>query len=277
MPKTAKEKSKRATTITLAIVFTISVTGYFVGMRQTVRETDGYQVSDPLEAYSHHAHDEPEAHLNVRIAPDYSQIAAAGFGPNADFKSHLSDLRSSPGDSAHPNPAFATEADLRAKRQSRRAYDGAPPIVPHPVAQGSAAVCIACHSEARQIGDVVAPAISHPVYTSCTQCHVSSKGLGSEWNTSEYDLHTGNRFTGDHQPRKGTQAYPDAPHTIPHTLHMRQNCLSCHGPLGTSPIRTDHPERQSCTQCHVPSADVAPKNFGESPFPYIEALIPTEN
>ena len=277
MPKTAKEKSKRTTTITLAIVFTVSVTGYFVGMRQTVRETDGYRATDPFEFETSHDHEDSELHPQVQTAPDYSQIAAAGFGPNNDFKSHLSDLRSSPLNGPPPRPAFASEAELRAQRDARRAYDGAPPIIPHPAAQGSAAVCIACHSEARQIGDVIAPAISHPTYTSCTQCHVSSQGLGSEWNTSEYDLHTGNRFTGDHQPRKGTQAYPDAPTTIPHTLHMRQNCNSCHGPLGTSPIRTPHPERQSCTQCHVPSTDVAPKNFGESPFPYVEALIPIKD
>jgi cytochrome c-type protein NapB len=260
-----KARSIKATTIVVAIVFTISVSGFFMGMRQTVRETD-----QNIEFTELHP---AETHHTVKGAVDYRDIAAAGFGPNAEFKSRLSSLRSGPSGGSSQT-RFASETELRAKRESRRAYDGAPPIVPHPIAQNSAAVCMQCHTEATIIGDVVAPAISHPTYTSCTQCHVSSEGLGSRWNTAEFDLHTGNRFAGDHEKKIAEQAYPDSPLTIPHTLHMRQNCLSCHGELGTSPIRTTHPERTSCLQCHVPSSDVDKRNFGESPFPFVKELIP---
>lgn len=148
--------------------------------------------------------------------------------------------------------------------------------MPHPIAQDSAASCLQCHRQSTRISDVIAPAISHPEYTSCTQCHVSGKGLGSRWNTAEFDLHTGNRFSGDHEKKIAEQAYPDSPLTIPHTLHMRQNCISCHGELGTSPIRTSHPERQSCSQCHVPGSNVEKQNFAESPFPFVKELLKAE-
>ncbi len=266
-----KARSAKATTIVVAIVFTISVSGFFMGMRQTVRETGHTETAIELHPET------DEVHQNIQVAVDYKDIAQAGFGVNANLKSQLSSLRSTPGSEAHPHPYFADEATLRIKRASRRAYDGAPPIVPHPIAQDSAASCLQCHSQATQIGDVIAPAISHPEYTSCTQCHVSGKGLGSRWNTAEFDLHTGNQFAGDHETKAAEQAYPNAPLTIPHTVHMRQNCMSCHGELGTSPIRTSHPERQSCTQCHVPSSTVDKSNFAESPFPFSEELLKARN
>jgi cytochrome c-type protein NapB len=267
--KSIKARSIKATTIVVAIVFTVSLSGFFIGMRQTVRET-----GQDVEYTEIHPE---ETHHSVQTAVDYKDIAQAGFGPNSQFKSQLSKLRRSPGSEAYPHPLFATETELRAKRESRRAYDGAPPIVPHPIAQDNAASCLQCHKQATMIGDVIAPGISHPEYTSCTQCHVSSQGLGSRWNTAKFDLHTGNRFAGDYEKKAGLQAYPDAPQTIPHRIHMRQNCISCHGELGTSPIRTPHPERQSCTQCHVPGNSVDQRNFAESPFPFTEALLPKKS
>ncbi len=264
-----KSKSVKATTILVAVVFTASVSGFFMGLRQTVRETT------LAEQSTHHDH-EDEQHSSVQAAVDYSQIAKAGFGPNSNFKSHLSSLRSNPVENLQTHPLFVSTDQLREKRESRRAYDGAPPIVPHPIAQDNAATCLQCHAQATRIDDVVAPAISHPAYTSCTQCHVSAEGHGSRWNTSDFDLHTGNQFTGNQAPAVKDQAYDDAPMTIPHTLHMRQNCMSCHGELGTSPIRTSHPERQSCTQCHVPSGQIDKSNFAESPFPFTEELLNTQ-
>jgi cytochrome c-type protein NapB len=34
---------------------------------------------------------------------------------------------------------------------------------------------------------------------------------------------------------------------------MRENCAACHtGPAAREEIRTSHPERTRCRQCHVP-------------------------
>lgn len=262
-PTPKRNKSTKATTIVVAVVFTISVSGFFMGLRQTVSESSNETV---VEETSHH---EVDTHSNAIPAPSYAEIGQAGYSPNSAWKSKLSDLA--------PNDAFdsmiSTDSDeLRYRRQTRRAYDGAPPVVPHPIDQWTAESCLQCHGDALRIGDVVAPGISHPEYTSCTQCHVSSEGLGSQWNTSDFDLHTGNHFGGYHQPLEGKQAYPDSPPTIPHNVHMRQNCMSCHGPMGTSPIHTSHPERQSCNQCHVPGEDIDERNYSESPFPFWEKL-----
>lgn len=263
-----KARSIKASTIAVAVIFTISVSGYFIGLRQTLRGLPAAEaVVPPMNVSGTHAA------VQVLPAPDYSAIADTDFGPNAHFKSHLKDLRESPHSAGRAARIAASPAGLHAQRAARRAYDGAPPIVPHPIAQKNTASCLACHRKATVIGDVVAPAISHPAYTSCTQCHVTAKGLGSRWDTSPIDLHTGNQFAGDHREKPGEKAYPDAPQTIPHPLHMRQNCLSCHGELGTSPIRTSHPERQSCTQCHVPASNIDKRSFSESPFPLIETLL----
>lgn len=264
-----KAKSNKATTIVVAIVFTISVSGFFMGMRQTVSETE----HSDANAVSHEHID--QSHQSIQPAVDYKDIAKANFGPNTAFKSRLSSLKNNPDNQGQINPLLVSEAALREKRNSRRAYDGAPPIVPHPITQDNAASCLQCHDGATRIGDIVAPAISHPEYTSCTQCHISSKGLGSRWNTAEFDLHTGNRFAGNYNAKPVERAYDDSPPTIPHNVHMRQNCMSCHGELGTSPIRTSHPDRQSCTQCHVPSSQIDKANFNESPFPFVEELLHT--
>jgi cytochrome c-type protein NapB len=37
--------------------------------------------------------------------------------------------------------------------------------------------------------------------------------------------------------------------------------MSCHGPNGLFGLRTPHPDRQSCFQCHVPEAGLDQRNF----------------
>jgi cytochrome c-type protein NapB len=41
---------------------------------------------------------------------------------------------------------------------------------------------------------------------------------------------------------------------MPHPMHMRSECDSCHGPSGRPGLRTSHPDRQNCVQCHASSA-----------------------
>jgi len=62
------------------------------------------------------------------------------------------------------------------------------------------------------------------------------------------------RFTGLQQgPWKGSRATVGAPPRIPHALQMRGECLACHaGPGARVELRTTHPERVRCRQCHVP-------------------------
>jgi cytochrome c-type protein NapB len=45
---------------------------------------------------------------------------------------------------------------------------------------------------------------------------------------------------------------PASPPPIPHALQMRENCRACHaGPGAVAELRTTHPERVTCRQCHA--------------------------
>jgi cytochrome c-type protein NapB len=136
------------------------------------------------------------------------------------------------------------------ERANRRAYDGAPPTIPHPAGIAS---CTSCHdADGATIDGVgVAPASPHDdaavlgSMRRCRQCHVPVE--------SRTTL-VASRFTGLAQGgRRGQRAMPGAPPTIPHTLQLRDQCLACHaGPAARPEIRTSHPERTRCRQCHVP-------------------------
>jgi cytochrome c-type protein NapB len=252
---------RRAAAIFGAIIITASASGYFMGLRQT-----GSQLN-PVAAVSLAVPDAtrrvgPETET-VPDATRYSQQDRLNDGPNAAWENHLNKLVQPVVD--HSTLTNVTEAErtlaLR-ERAARRAFDGAPPLVPHPIAQDSTAACLACHGPGLVIKDKVASKLSHAAYTSCTQCHVPS--VGTRMPIQEVALRqplTENQFTGLNAPLKGARAWPLAPPTIPHPTWMRSDCMSCHGPQGLYGLRTPHPDRQSCQQCHVPSADLDQHKF----------------
>ena len=142
------------------------------------------------------------------------------------------------------------------QRALGRAYDGAPPTIPHDVGSGS---CVTCHDADGSViaGVGVAPASPHGESAAsgamrrCRQCHVP---------VTVEAAFVVSRFTGLRQgPWRGQRATPGAPPTIPHTLQLRGECLTCHaGPGARAEIRTTHPERVRCRQCHVPDLAPAP-------------------
>jgi cytochrome c-type protein NapB len=114
--------------------------------------------------------------------------------------------------------------------------------------------CAACHNKHGQSvkGVGFAPASPHEdtekagATMRCRQCHVfvttSDVFVASEYEPLAQDL------------RYGSRATPGAPPTIPHRTLMRENCIACHdGPGAREEVRTTHPERWRCTQCHVPT------------------------
>lgn len=196
-----------------------------------------------------------EAETVLRTAermPGYSEIGERRRGPNAVvYPKAFETLR--PDKPSLADPVVQTEAD-KAKallaRASRRAYDGAPPTIPHEVKQRDFPDCLACHAEGLALAGKRAPRMSHARYENCTQCHVPS--------VAPQPLSPGepgeNAFVGLPSPTSGTRAWAGAPPTIPHPTLMRSECSSCHGVGGPSGIRSTHPARQSCTQCHVSDA-----------------------
>lgn len=141
---------------------------------------------------------------------------------------------------------FKTAAVLRAER---RAYDGAPPVIPH---ADFGADCLSCHTSQGVAveGLGFAPPMPHAftpglsALANCRQCHV-------EQRTDELFRESG--FVGFAQDlRRGERHHPFAPPVLPHPVFLRENCQACHaGPAAREEIRTSHPERANCQQCHV--------------------------
>lgn len=184
----------------------------------------------------------------VGPAVAWRDLPSAARGPNAGFVNALGKLDQTP-----PEPEVKDGRDARlaatlAARAGRRAYDGAPPRIPHAIEERSVTACVACHEHGLVVNDRVAPRMSHPVYASCTQCHATMDKPMVEASTSPRD----NGFVGT-RPHAGTRYLPGSPPVMPHPRKMREVCASCHGPLGPPGLRTTHPERQSCEQCHAPA------------------------
>jgi cytochrome c-type protein NapB len=143
-----------------------------------------------------------------------------------------------------PDPAARGGALRSRYRSAQRAYDGAPPVVPHAVASLGRQDCLNCHREGMDLEDAgIAARSPHPERVSCQQCHVEQLEPRAVFVASG--------FTGWRHPRRGSRAYPGAPPTLPHPRNGREGCLGCHGEGGGSPIRTPHADRINCLQCHV--------------------------
>lgn len=252
---------RRATFIAGAVLVTAAFSGYFMGLQQT-----GSQLNTPRTISLTVPEAERLAILetqNVPVATSYSEQRRLQDGPNADWENHLRKLIQTPVDMATlTNVSEADRVLALSERSRRRAFNGAPPVVPHPVAQDSAASCLACHGPGLVIKNKVASKMSHAVYTSCTQCHVPAGGPRILQPESELLTPIAeNQFVGLAASLKGSRAWPQAPPTIPHSTLMRSDCSSCHGPQGLFGLRTPHPDRQACVQCHLPGAELDQRFF----------------
>jgi hypothetical protein len=174
---------------------------------------------------------------------------------------------------AHPR----TLATYRALR----AYPGAPPRVPHGLTPDEfrGTVCNTCHERggySPRFGAYV-PLVPHPELTSCLQCHATDIALvgvalpDSRRDALCHQCHSTVRTASSEHgvdwqpaawPRVGGGAADGTPPEIPHDLQLRGNCLACHmGPAAVAEIRTSHPERSNCRQCHLALQD--PSSGGE--------------
>ncbi len=130
---------------------------------------------------------------------------------------------------------------------SLRAYSGAPPRIPHPIVMSKTLTgdsCLGCHENGGYTPkfQAYAPIVPHPEKLNCRQCHNPG---------NENSLYRATAWTKN-PGKRGRAHLPGSPLVIPHSLQMRENCLSCHsGPAAVVEIRTTHPERINCMQCHV--------------------------
>lgn len=182
----------------------------------------------------------------------YAELRNTRRGPNGWMYGSVSEelVAGLPTDEVLSNESDVDRARVVAERAALRAYDGAPPSIPHAVTQQTMD-CTACHVTGASVGEKRAPQLSHALYASCTQCHVP---LADPRPAQPPIASPKNDFVGLSAPLRGDRAWPGAPPTIPHPTSMRAECNSCHGPAGKVGLRTPHPLRASCAQCHAPSA-----------------------
>jgi cytochrome c-type protein NapB len=231
----------RAVKLLGAVVLASSLLAIFAEFRKPPPGGAGYATSAGLEPLQ----------VSGR-ALTYAELRDTSRGPGRDLylaNAELLVARLPALDASFERRPGQREQMLR-NRARRRAYDGAPPTVPHPIDERALPNCLLCHERGAVVGELRAPAISHPPMGSCLQCHAPEPAShGSPVTTST--LQVVNAFEPEPPGGGGTRAWESAPPTRPHPWAMRENCGACHGVAGDPGLRTPHADRQNCEQCHV--------------------------
>ena len=245
---------RRVAAMLSVIVFSVAITGFFIGLQSPGHVASRHEDEKP-------APEKPSTHDQVSPATEYRDL------PSLRAKRHIrSEAVASLLVESRPNPAvpiIISEQDKTeslSQRQHNRAFNGAPPTVPHKTEGMSIESCAICHTAGTRSTSLRIPAMSHPSMPNCLQCLVESQSEAlAPMNPVD------NLFAGLPAPRQGVRAFTGAPPQIPHSTWMRDNCLACHGPSGLKGIQTTHPWRANCRQCHPPAwhLDQVPI----SPFP----------
>jgi nitrate reductase (cytochrome), electron transfer subunit len=244
------------------VVISIAVVGYFVGIQSPMNP-----VTQPIKSDSplvpHHSATTAIDKVSVLPAPRYSEMPNLKWGAALDRITSVQNAFSQRV-AYDPTAVIVVTPEEKefalAMRALNRAYNGAPPTVPHPVDQFSQASCVACHETGFQGETLRIPKMSHAYLQNCLQCHVESNPGHMEAN--EFRTST---FVGLPAPTEGPRAYPGAPPQIPHSTWMRVECLSCHGDSSYRGLQSTHPWRQNCQQCHTPASNLEQAQIGEEP------------
>ena len=233
MPDPLRQTPARVVGLLAAVVVAVTAIGIATGMAPSTYRA---QRPPPRERADPGAVPPARTHAELEVRPWTG-------GPEAWQQS-----RAIAAKTATPVESGSVEATVR-ERAGRRAYDGAPPVVPHPIRASGAAECLACHADGFALGSRRASPIPHASFASCTQCHVSASAPFTRVAASPA-ARAPSTWQGLASPTGGEMAYMGAPPAVPHSTRMRERCESCHGPEGRAALRTPHPERLSCLQCH---------------------------
>lgn len=239
------EDTKKNNVVTLVcfVVISFTVVGYFTGLQSPMNSSA--ESSEPTQAAA-----QPRTlEADVIPATHYADMAQATRHRTTAFRTRLSDLKTDIQPLSEVSISPEDKAFALLRRDLNRAFNGAPPTIPHAVDQTSAQACMACHGTGAKTETLRIPRMSHQYLANCTQCHVESNP-----RHIPPSLFKENGFVGLPAPTGGPRAFPGAPPQIPHSTWMRSDCMSCHGFAGSLGIRTTHPWRANCQQCHAPSS-----------------------
>lgn len=188
------------------------------------------------------------------------------------FRTREAELAVAPGFAGKPQ-AHARSPEIYRRL---RAYPGAPPRIPHGLTEEEflATGCNVCHRRGGWVArfGTYAPVTPHPEYASCLQCHAPLDELVGRARPASADALVCDQCHIDPDrplatfvaidwrpaewPETDRQAMEGSPHVIPHDVELRNDCVACHaGPGAVVGLRTDHPERVNCRQCHLPAGD----------------------
>jgi cytochrome c-type protein NapB len=211
------------------------------------------------------------------LGPEPEPVAVAVLAPPAEpIAAEAQVFRTRPGMMAiEPEARRHRAAHVRTLKTWRylRAYPGAPPRIPHGLSPDEyrTDACKTCHERGGYSERFAAyvPLTPHPEMGMCLQCHVGDEAASGISLPSGDPNSRCPQCHGSGGPPRAyvnstldwqTTAWPQVPRRepdrspppIPHDLQSRGNCLSCHaGPGAVAEIRTTHPERADCRQCHV--------------------------
>jgi len=235
-------KSGRPMAIVGAVAAGLGLVGFLVG------------ISEPVEA-RRATRSMAVAPITAQPAPTYREINSALVGTNVGWGSPLATLKQDrPGILEKVVRTSAMKNTALHDRLRTRAFDGAPPVVPHRIEHQSSTSCLVCHGEGLKLGEKIATKVSHPHFANCLQCHVEQSG-SVPFLTGTSEPIPSNSFAGVLRSGPGTRSMPGAPPTIPHATQLRGDCMSCHGLVARPGLRTTHPWLTNCTQCHAANGE----------------------
>ncbi len=253
----------RLASVFLAVLMAVAVVGYVVGILDGVPQPDGMRPTALIAKF-----DQETVDTNPKLIPavSYAEIASTPMGPTKAWQSLPQALPQPEYDLYTKIEPSKEEKEASSKlRASRRAFNGAPPFIPHPVENTSDAACYACHGKGVKIAGLTASVMSHQFLGQCVQCHAPMAPAPFQ----DIDASVDSSFIGLPAPKEGIRAYQGAPPTIPHSRWMRENCNACHGgPNGWSGMESTHPWRTNCVQCHAPSA-----TLDQMPVPEVVPML----
>jgi cytochrome c-type protein NapB len=241
---TVEGASRRGRALILAAVIGLAVIGYVVGLRAGVPEGHARAFAGVRQT-----HDVQGAGIPALTYTEVGEGALRARTPGETWGAMTADLRAARSD---PVTDLVSRERSLAVRAERRAFNGAPPVVPHAVQRMTDQSCLVCHGQALQVGARPARALPHAHLTNCTQCHAAA---APQFFQGEGGMLSESSWRGIAAPLSGVRATPGAPPAVPHALQMRQNCLACHGQQGWVGMQTSHPDRRNCLQCHAPTDD----------------------